>query len=324
MRLKKKVRDEKKNQHFVPRSFLRNFTIDSSSLIWGYDKKLSKCTGKRSINRICSSNYYYEQLMPNGEKSQLLEDQFQSIEKPASEIIRNIAVSKNLPSHEKGCLALYIGLLLTRGPSFRNGIHEFHKHIAEITLQKEYESGRLPELPAILEKHIVNKDITSVMTAEILPQVSLSYMVNLAITIGISLCKKKWDIYLVENNEVLVTSDTPVMFESISPKENQCIGPAHPESLVLCPITKTMLIAIRPYHKCDCSSFEVMSLKCGIASKLNEMMCFNAQRFVYASEQSHELLGYIKKTRRYSKKSKSWRLGDAIISQWGIYIEPFD
>ncbi len=316
-----KMRGEKKNQHFVPRSFLRGFAVDSkNSLIWGYDKKYSSCAGKRSINKICSADYYYEQLKSDSSKTQILEDGFETVEKSAIKFIRNLSVSHKLSSKAKGCLAYFIGLLLTRGPSFRDGIHEFHKHAAEITLQKLYKSGRVPEPPAILKKEIVNNDITSVVKAEILPHVSLKYMLDSANSISQSFHNKKWDIYYIKNGENFVTSDTPVIFQNINPEVNQAIGPEHPQSLILCPITKKILIAIRPYFKSDCSSFEFMPVKDGMVNKINESMCFNAQRFVYASENSQELLEYIKKSKGMSKRLKSYRFGDAIISRWDIDV----
>lgn len=313
--------DEKKNQHFVPRSFLKGFAIDSEdSLIWGYDKKYCKCTGKRSMNQICSFDYYYEQLKPDGSKTQVLEDGFQAIETPAIEIIRNLSTSQTLSSHDKGCLAFYIGLMLTRGPSFRDGVHEIHKHSAEIMLQKEYESGRLPEPPAILKKLIVNNDITSAIKTEILPHVSLQYMYDMANKISQSLCDKKWDIYYIENCDYFITSDTPVMFGRFDPKESRSIGPAHPQSFVLFPITKKMLIAVRPFCEPDCSSFEFIPVKDGMVEATNKLMCFHAQRFIYTSEQSQKLLDCIKKAKGYKKKFKAYRFGDAIISQWDILI----
>ena len=118
--------------------------------------------------------------MPDGSKTQMLEDGLQKIEKVAIDAIRRISSEQKLTGEDKGCLAFYIGLLLTRGPSFRDGVHEFHKHLAEIMLQKKYESGRLSEPPAILKKYIVNNDITSVIKPVILPHVSLQYMFDLA------------------------------------------------------------------------------------------------------------------------------------------------
>ena len=91
-------------------------------------------------------------------------------------------------------------------------------------------------------------------------------------------------------------------------------------SLILCPITKKMLIAARPYYKSDCSGFEFMPVKDEMVDKLNELMCFNAQRFVYASEKSQELLGYIRKAKGTHKSFKSYRFGDAIIGKWDINL----
>jgi len=313
--------DEKKNQHFVPRSFLRGFAADSeNSLIWGYDKEYVRCTGKRSISQICSLEYYYEQPMTDGTKTQMLEDAFQAIETPSIEIIRNLSRSHKLCSEDKGRLSFYIGLLLTRGPSFRDGIHELHKHAHEIMLQTEYESGRLPEPPPILKKLIVNNDITSVIKTEILPHVSLQYMAELASHISQSLCRKKWDIYYINNTDCFVTSDTPVMFEAFERTENRAIGPAHPKSLVLCPITKKTLIAARPYCESDSSEFEFVPVKDGMVENVNEHMCFNAHRFVYASVQSQELLGYIKRAKGYCKRFKPYRFGNAIMSRWDILL----
>ena len=174
---------------------------------------------------------------------------------------------------------------------------------------------------------VVDGDITSAVKTEILPHVSLQYMYGFADNISQSLCNKKWNIYYIESDEFFVTSDTPVMFESINPEENRSIDPAHPQSLVLCPITKKMLIAARPYCKSDCSDFEFMPVKDGMVKALNEFMCFNAQRFVYASEKSQELLEHVKKAKGMRKRLKSYRLDKTIISRgslsssfqvWGI------
>ncbi len=92
----------------------------------------------------------------------------------------------------KGTLAYYIALLLARGPSFRDGCHSFHKHIVDITTQKLYKMGKLPEPPEVVKKFIKNDDITSVLNVEIFPDVSIKYMLNLARQFGESLCSKKW------------------------------------------------------------------------------------------------------------------------------------
>jgi hypothetical protein len=63
-----------------------------------------------------------------------------------------------------------------------------------------------------------------------------------------------------------------------------------------------------------------MPVKAGMVEKVNELMCFNAERYVYASEQSPELLAYIKKAKGYCKKFKTYRIGNAITFQWDILL----
>ena len=314
------MQNEKKNQHFVPRSFLKNFALDlENTLIWGYDKKYGKCTGKRFINKICSFDFYYEQIKPDGSKTQTLEDGFQNIENAATNIIRNLSISQIFSSSDKGCLAWYLGLLITRGPSFRDGIHEFLRHKIDILRQKEYESGRLPEPPPEVKEMIVNKDINSVIKTEIFPHASLQYMFNAISQIGPSLCDKKWDFYFIKNDEYFITSDTPVMFEDFN-KQNWYIGPEHSESVVFCPITKNMLLIVRPFLIGDHKSIEFMPVKDGMVDAFNKMMCFNAERFVYASEKSDILVEYIKETKDYCKKFRAHRFDDTIIPHWDTNI----
>lgn len=309
----------KANQHFVPRSLLKGFTIDNEdSLIWGYDKKYSKCTSKKSIDHICSSKNYYEQVTPDGSKTQILEDGFEKIEAYAIKIIRNLLPPKKFSSLDKGCLAFYIALLLTRGLSFRDGIQEYHKHMVDIMLQKEYQSGRLPEPPEIVKKHIVNDDITSVIKTQIKPHISLQYMLEWADNISQSLCCKKWEVYHIENNNFFITSDTPVLFESINTQNNQNIGPAHPQAMFFCPITKKTLIIIRPYYKSDYNDFEFKVIKDEMLEALNKFFCFNAQRFVYLPEKSDKLLEYIKEAKGMRKRFWSCRLDNIVISKWDI------
>ena len=82
---------EKINHHYVPASYLRGFTIEGeNSLVWGYSKEYGKCTGKRSVDNICSEDYYYEQPKPDGSKTQILEDGFSKIEEAGIEIIKKI------------------------------------------------------------------------------------------------------------------------------------------------------------------------------------------------------------------------------------------
>lgn len=309
--------EEKINHHYVPASYLRGFTIEGeNSLVWGYSKEFGKCTGKRSVDRICSEDYYYEQPKPDGSKTQCMEDAFNEVEKASIEAIKELHHQNDLPASDKGALALYVALMLTRGPSFRDGCHLAHKHLVDITAQKLYENGEFPEMPKELKKHMKNNDITSVIKAEILPHVSLQYMIKGAVQIGESLCNKKWVLFFSENDSY-ITSDTPVLFVP-SPDSRVEIGPANSQSGIICPLSKNMTLVARPYYSSDKRPFEFKEAEKNFVELVNKLECFSSQRFVYSPMQSKQLLEHVKSAKGYSQKSRAFRLGNSVIQKWGV------
>lgn len=312
---------EKKNQHFVPQCYLRGFAIEGEkNLIWEYDKKRQRISKTpKSIRAICSKEYYYEQIYPDGTKTQVLEDGFQKVEKAGIEIIKEICSKRSLTGEGKGKLAFYIGLLLTRGPSFRDGVHSFLKHHVEITTQKEWEMGKLPEPPEEIKKLIKNNDITSVIEAEILPHVSIEHIGKGAQQIAMSLCNKKWDIYFAESG-YFITSDTPVIFD-VPTDGSQWGGPAHPNGLILCPLTKNVVLAARPYYSLDVAPYEFKSANREMIEAVNKYMCFVAQRLLYAPEKSSTILEYIKTAKGFGQSLRAFRVGDVVIPQWRTDID---
>lgn len=309
---------EKKNQHYVPQSYLRGFAIDGEkNLIWEYDKKHQRISKTpKSIKSICCKEYYYEQTYPNGSKTQILEDGFQKVEKNGIEIIRELSSNRKLTEDGKGNLAFYIGLLLTRGPSFRDGVHSFLKHDVEIKTRKFWMMGKLPEPPEEVKKLIKNNDITSILSVGILPHASIKFFIDGATQIAMSLCNKKWDIYFAENG-CYITSDTPVIFCG-PPNNPQEVGPAHADSLILCPLTKNVLLTARPYYHLDVAHYECKSAQGEMIEAVNKYMCFVAQRFLYASEKSNKVLEYVKMANGFGQAFSAFKIGDTVIHQWGI------
>ncbi|MBW8015125.1 MAG: DUF4238 domain-containing protein [Planctomycetes bacterium] len=308
---------EKINHHYVPASYLKGYTIDGeNSLIWGYDKKYGKCTGKRSVDNICSEDYYYEQPTPDGSTTQMFEDAFNDVEKAGIEIVKKLNPKYDLSESDKGTLAFYVALLLTRGPSFRDGCHSALKHQVDIMTQNEYKMGRLPEPPEIIKKLIKNNDITSVIKTKILPHVSLRYMIDGAIQMSESLCNKKWILFFLEK-DYYVTSDTPVLFGQMH-DNSQETGPSSPQSWVICPLNKKIALVARPYCRSDNSAFEFKEAEKGFVELVNEQECFSSQRFVYSPVQSEKLLEQIISAKGNKQRLRAYRVGDSVIHKWGI------
>jgi len=141
-------------------------------------------------------------------------------------------------------------------------------------------------------------------------------MIKGAQLIAESFCNKKWIIY-TSKDKYFATSDTPVSFgnpnESIS-----TFGPAHPTNLVLCPLNKYLLIAMRPYFKSDGNHCDFIDADSKMIDLINQIVCLNSQRFVYFPEKSDNILEYIKKYCDHSQKLRAYKLGEHIILKWDI------
>ncbi|CNF40997.1 Uncharacterised protein [Yersinia enterocolitica] len=284
----------KKNQHYVPQSYLRRFTVNGEkSLIWSFDKKANKfLKNTSSINKICCEDYYYYQLDEEGNINHTkLEDVISEIEKIGNDILNEIIGMSSMPYislqlEKKGRLAVYIGLMLTRGPAFRDAIHEMYGMLAKVGLRQLYESGKLDSMPVALKTLIDDKGLEAVIQPSIHKIVSLEPMVQTAQGIGLSLLQKRWALWASAEGSKFITSDVPVVFQS---KINNNVGPAHPTTELIFPISNKFCLIISPFSREEpiifiqaCSNFQVLDI--------NKRILGAANSFVFCSEQHEWLL----------------------------------
>lgn len=102
---------EHKNQHFVPRFYLRNFSSDGVGLI-GIDVGSGKAS-RRNIDNLCASFYFYS----TGEERKGFEHSTSRLENVQAEIIRKVISGKSLASlsfEDRFYLNILILLMRTR------------------------------------------------------------------------------------------------------------------------------------------------------------------------------------------------------------------
>lgn len=286
----KNDRDIKKNQHYVPQSYLRRFTIEGEkSLLWSFDKeKREFLQNKSSVNKVCSEDYYYYQLDENGGYDHIqLEDSLSEVERIGNNIIIKITNIHSKPyasisEEEKGQFAFYISLMLTRGPSFRAAINELHGKMVKLTLEELYNSGSLQDMPASLQALVDEKDIENIITANIYSSVSLQPMVESAQQIAHSMLTKRWIFYMAPAGMSFVTSDTPVSFYSAFGGMPE-IGPAHQNAEILFPISKIMTLVVSPIIG-DNSDFEFIDCSYDNALKFNSIIANTANKLIFGPE----------------------------------------
>lgn len=322
---------KKRNQHWIPQSYLRGFTIEGEkSLIWEYDKTEGTVSKSPvSVRKICSRNYYYSQKDENGKDDHVrMENGLGKIESVAARIIAKIQPQASsgkiyLSGYDRGTLAFFIGLLFTRGPNFRDGVSEFHKQVVEKTTKILYESGKLPEPPEILKTLIDEKGTNTVVKAAILPHVSLGPMIQIAEQIGRALLGKVWSYYTPADGMKFVTSDNPVHFCLPDKCPKMTIGPAHPLSEITIPLRKDLALICLPTMSLSCEKF--LQLDGHFATpdkdetlKINIRTASSAQQYIYSSDRSNNLLNMVKKLKHTSQHFHTIKNsgGNFITSQW--------
>lgn len=110
-----------KNQHYVPKMLLRNFS-DNHTTIWCYDMKLKKAS-KRAIKSVASAPYFYDRIA--GQKEDSYEYVMGRAETEVAPIIAKVIAAKSLEvleGEDKLLLALFIALQLFRTQSALKGV----------------------------------------------------------------------------------------------------------------------------------------------------------------------------------------------------------
>jgi len=243
----------KDNQHYVPKGYLRGFTISGEkSLIWQYDKNTGEVSRHpKSINQICSEHQYYAQQYQDGSiDKETVENAFHEIENKTPRVIKKIHGLKNaekvlISEDDKAVLSFFTAIQLTRVPNFRNGIEEMHRKVVEIGLshlvQKTREKGTLPDsIDSLYQEGQINIEIESF--------VSLQPMLTTAKEGAIRLLNKVWHFAAPAKGMSFVTSDNPVYFQTpekyreLAPQ----VGPFHPASEVTLPLRNDLLLICSP------------------------------------------------------------------------------
>lgn len=277
--------------HFVPQGFLRGFSSDedsSKSFVWVYEKAAGRAPRKKSVRSIAWAPAYYAQEHEDGTED------LDSIETALAHTIDNRipVILKGIQPKPSGtvivseedrvALAFFLGLSLTRVPSFRDGINDMYSHIAQFGLaQVASENSMYAE---VIDKYGVQ--------AMAKPWVSLRPMIEMAKAIADSALGKNWQFFLPPSDVPLVTSDNPVVFSGAAVGLSQ-LGPAHPGAELVMNLRKDLALVCTP--KRGYPSMQVFSLSSSEARKFNRGIVRAARQRVFANHESSTLDRFVKK-----------------------------
>lgn len=273
-------------QHFVSQGFLRGFSAPdgkTSKFIWLY-RKLPGTPPKRvSVKSVAWQSFYYEQETADGTRdTDTVEARFANIiDNIAPGVIRSLHARPgsvvSLTEENRGALAFFLGLSLTRVPSFRGPIRELHSRGAQRALNSV--TKRDPKLRNLFEECGV--------TAEAKPWVSLKPMVQMAEVIARSTLAKYWQFFVPPDGVLLVTSDNPVIFAVAKAYGLQSAGPAHPAAELVANLRKDLALVCTPRH--GGAQDAVFQMTQEEARKFNRGIVKAARRSVFAPTRSEEV-----------------------------------
>jgi len=285
----------KKNQHYVPKSHLKRFTIDGEkSLLWTFDKDIAdydKLTS--SIKKICAEDYYYYQVTPDNEIDHIaLEDSISEVETIGNNIIDKILESRFMPyvsisGAKRGELSFYIALLLFRGPSFRDGVAETYGEIVKNVLHQIWDKSSPPDA---LQKLVQDKGLSNVVNVDINSTVSLEHMVNSANLSALEFLKKEWTLINAPEGKSFITGDVPVVFYPYQSGLGS-IGPAHKSAEIIYPISKTTVLILTPSAKPK-EYIVIGHYTNTLLREINKKMSDAALRYIYCSDRFEWLKGF--------------------------------
>lgn len=288
----------KHRHHFVPQGHLRGFTISGQkSMLWEYDKHRGSVSKMpKSVRSVCY-RANHNLLIGNDDKPDYnaLEDSIsRNVETPALKIIKQLYPTPGrckISDADRECLSLYFSFLLTRNPGIRDGVEEIQRRIIDCFVQANLRKIPQPvELPENVGIQVV-----------VHHQASVKAMLDMASAGMKSLLRKKWVFFLPASGTAFVISDCPAVV-GYDGSPFAPVGPFHHLSEIIVPIRKDLGLACIPESPHPDKTIDVIALTRKDVTRFNERITGAAIRYVYACENSPELLRMIKESKGMSQK----------------------
>lgn len=218
------VKPVTKDQHFVPRFYLRRF-LNPQNLVEVLDRKLMACVKPKSTKKICCAEFFYGiETGIHDETSQQIEDWFGKMENfigaNLDSIIEKILDNKQIEVADKWIVAFLMSMLWIRGQEMRKQIHRIEKETTkwmietELSIQpdrffNEYERKNgvkiSPELRGKLQKMMTSGEVE-------LKPTNAMHLQNLDNIKGFAnlFYHQHWTVFISKVSSKFVTTDNPL------------------------------------------------------------------------------------------------------------------
>lgn len=271
-------------QHFVPQAYLRGFAENSGSpFIWVYDKRSGYRPSRKSVKSVAYIDCYYSQETETGEQDiDSLEKAFaKTIDNDLPLIIQGLKVEPgrrvSLSDEDKGKIAYFIGLSLTRVPSFRDGINQIYSWAAKMALNEVAKDN--DKISDLIDNYG--------LTAEAKDWVSLRPMLEMGQVISESILRKNWQFFIAADSINFMTSDNPVVIGG-----RAGMGPGHPMAELMLSLRKDLALVCTPHGK---KPMEVFKQTPSETRRFNRGIVRAAKHRVFSDSLSSTIDCFVKK-----------------------------
>jgi hypothetical protein len=259
---------KKKNNHFVPRSYLQRFCSISERQIGFYNIKSGLIREDAPIRSQCSRDYFYT-------KNPLFEDEFGKIEGAQTALLKKIIDSQGMPEHGSADRRSLSSLVMFQaGRTAATAAHVNH-------LIDQF--GK-----AALRHHLTKKGDADLL--ELLPKVKISKTNAVMDAIGQHLAMSPLiddldgTLLFNDTEENFLTSDHPVVLCNSMPAIRPCdrgTGFSSRGLIILYPISPRALIFF-----CDAEVYRIEknSVGCSLLERKRDVLELNLKQFGNAHE----------------------------------------
>jgi len=197
-----------KNQHSVPRLYLKRFTRNGSQ-IYVFDKfhQFRKTSKPKSIKSVASDDYFYNIPEEHFKKLDpfLIDNVFTKLENKyatsLAEMIESVTRGRRIIKHQKEALAIHIALQILRTLEFRNSYIELSKKVRKDLSEAYLRSKKLDaEVEVSIENDLVPAAHAKMMFSPELLEEFVPFLIDCIWMVGVN-----------ETTQPLYTSDNPVV-----------------------------------------------------------------------------------------------------------------
>ena len=311
------------NQHYVPQSYLKNFSFNRSQL-FVFDK-FRQCSFTSNVRNVASERAFYDfpQSINQPENIQVIEQFFSGLEAKQDKFLRHIqkkidrifqmrlipnkaskTYSTNaITADQRQDLAYIVAIQFLRTKEFRKFIVDMHQAVEPLTkqalekaildqinnLQSLTSTKFDKKLVSDLKSIILNKYNSTVLSIYTDTVVHSKFILDHYPEVAQILSNHVWIIGINDTDQPLFTSDHPVVRHSYL----SSVGIASKGIEISFPLNSTVILIMlekQHFHKFNKQDSKLFPLTLEDVEHYNRLQICNSNRFVFCSANCFDLV----------------------------------